>query len=145
MTALTGALVQHKIGVDGYAIQVPMTASVTIYQGGGVILLTSTKLASPAADTASAQTIGVALETKTSTASATAAAPEYISVCIDCIRTFTVGAGDAAVGTYLGTAVYWTDDQTVDLIAVTTNDIKAGICVGVDSATQIKVLVRLVP
>lgn len=132
--ALSAMRKQTFVGPTGRTISVPMAASTTIYQGGGV-MLNSSGLAIPAADTASCRTLGVAMESKTSDASTTS----YISVCIDCIATFK--SSGAAASTYNGVAVYWSDDETCLIASGVSNSIKAGICVGVDSASQVKVLI----
>ena len=135
MAALSAAL-QHTwpYGFQGKTLSVKMAASTTIYQGGGVTFNAS-GLAVAAADTASFKTCGVALETKTSDATTDA----YISVLVDGVCDFAFGAANATATNCNGVAVYWTDDQTVDLAGTTSNDIKAGIVVSVTSASKVYV------
>lgn len=135
MAALSAARVQKRQN-DPVLVALKMAASTTIYQGGGV-MVNSSGLAVPAADTASARPMGVAMETKTSAATGTT----YVSVAMSGVFNFVCGAADAAESTYVGVPVYWTDDQTVDLAAVTSHDIIAGVVVNVVSATSVDVLV----
>lgn len=137
MAALSAAY-QHQ-WPNGFlgrkTLSLKMATSTTIYQGGGVCINTS-GLAVPAADTTSFVTAGVALETKTTGASDSAT---YISVLVDGVCDFDFGAANATDATCVGKSVYWTYDGTVDLVATTSQDIKAGTCIGVLSASKVLV------
>jgi hypothetical protein len=97
-----------------------MTASKTIYKGGFVAIIATTGLAEAAADTSGFRSVGIATETVTSAASGS----YYITVeyghevKVACASTM-VGAVDVAVCI--------STDNDVEVIATTTNDVKAGI------------------
>ncbi len=134
MSALSAARLRKTAGLINQA-SVKLAPSQTVYAGGGVMF--SSTGAVPAADTASCYLAGIATETKTSAATGST----YVGVefgHIECGLAF--GAGDATIAT-CGLRVCWTDDQTVDVIGTTTNDVPAGIVVAVNSATSVDVLI----
>jgi len=134
MSALSAARVRAVQGRPTRG-EAKMAASQTIYQGGGVMF--SSTGAVPAADTATCYLAGIATETKTSAATG----DYYIEFefgHIECGMTF--GAGNATIAT-AGLRLCWTDDQTVDVIGTPTNDVPAGICFKVNSATSVDVFI----
>jgi hypothetical protein len=88
------------------------------------------------ADTASFLFAGVAYETVDN--SAGAAGDKSIRVEKTGDFEFAFGAGNAAQA-LVGTAVYITDNQTVDLAATTTNDVLVGYISEIISATKVRV------
>ena len=130
--ALSAARVQKRQN-NPMLVSVKMAASTSIYQGGGV-MFNSSGLAVPAADTASCTRLGVAMETKTSASTG----DYYISVAVSGVFNFKAAA--AAAATWHGLPVFWSDDETVALAATTSHDILAGVCVSVNSATDVDVM-----
>lgn len=134
MGALSAARKQARQN-NPILISVKLAPSQTVYQGGGVMF--SSTGAVPAADTASCYVAGVAMETKTSTATSTT----YVSVAASGVFRFAFGAANATIAT-CGLYVCWTDDQTVDVIGTTTNDVPAGVVVNVVDASTVDVLIK---
>jgi predicted RecA/RadA family phage recombinase len=120
---------------DGRDLLVPVKGSTKIYAGAGVIVGTATGLAVPAGDVAAHVRCGIATDLADNSAGSDGA---------EKVRVRRLGC---AVVKYTGTAptvgatVYWVDDQTVQA-AATTNTVKAGIVVLVDSGAG-EVLVDL--
>lgn len=134
MAALSAARVRMISGTPVSA-SVKLAPSQTVYQGGGVMFAATGAV--PAADTASCYLAGIAQSTVTSAASG----DYYVGVDfghVECNLTF--GAANASIAT-CGLRVCWTDDQTVDVIGTTTNDVPAGIVVNVRSASRVDVLI----
>lgn len=130
--ALSAARVQKRQN-NPMLISVKMAASTTIYQGGGV-MLNSSGLAIPAADTASCYLAGVAMETKTSDATTAS----YISVAASGVFNFkTSSMSQTSVGLY----TCWSDDETVALIGGVSNDVPAGVCVAYNSDDTADILI----
>lgn len=131
--ALSAARVQTRQNNPDLA-EVLMKASTTVYQGGGV-MYDATGLAVPAADTAGCFSCGVAMETKTSPATG----DTLVSVATSGTFRFKANGGAASAATWNGVRVYWVDDETVDLVAVATNAVVAGVCVRVIDANTVDV------
>lgn len=135
MAALSAARVQKRQN-NPILVSMKMGASKTIYQGGLVCVVTATGLVEAASDTAAYPVVGVAMETKTSGATGTT----LISIAVTGVFNFAYGAANATDALAAGVLVYVTDDQTVDIAGTTTNDMVAGRCVRVNSASNVDVL-----
>ena len=129
MTALAAGTARKTRNDSGikFATYV-MTASKTIYEGGLVMVTSATQLALPGADTASCKFVGVATHTATSAASGTT----YITVKYDYEELFTTAADLTALA---GISVAISDDNTVDAVGTTTNDVLVGPIVYAPSTT----------
>lgn len=119
---------------DGFEKAFPVAASATIYAGGMTML--SAGYANPGDDTASARFVGIALQTVDNSSGANGAK----NVVCRMREAFRAKATGAAVATWLGQKVYLKDDDEVQLAADATNDVLAGICIEVVSATEVVVL-----
>lgn len=118
---------EHSCKMDGGAQ--------TIYKNSHVMNDASGYLVS-GADTAGCVYRGVALEKKVIASTETDGTTECRVSRIGCWP-FAFGAGSLAV-TDIGTAVFITDDNTVDVIGTTTNDVPCGMIVGrVDADTAL--------
>jgi hypothetical protein len=102
-------------------------------------MLTAAGLAAPGADTTACVFAGVAEEKKDNTGGAASALT--IRVRRKGIFTFAYGAGDADQAD-VGLAVYITDDQTVDLAGVPTNDVFVGTITKINSVDSVDVLIN---
>jgi hypothetical protein len=121
-------------------ISVPLKAAAgKIYKGGLVMVVEATGLAEPAADTASTWCVGIAQDTVDNSAGAASAlsVPVAMSGVVD-MNT----SGSSVLAAWVGLDVYITDDNHVDLVGTTSNDIKVGKCVGIISTTKIWVLLN---
>jgi predicted RecA/RadA family phage recombinase len=117
---------------EGKVIGAKMAASTTVYKNCGVMYDATGHLVN-AADTASCTPAGVATE---KTTSGSTAGDTQVAIYRRGVFTF---AASSATQAWVGIAVYWVDNQTVALAATTDNDVKAGTCVGVNSATEVLV------
>lgn len=118
---------EHLCAMDGGAQ--------TIYKGSHV-MNDATGYAVSGADTASCVYRGVAIEKKTVAATETDGTTSIRVSRIGCWP-FAFGAGSLAV-THIGTAVFITDDNTVDVAGTTTNDVACGVIVGrIDADTAL--------
>jgi len=100
----------------------PVATDTTIYKGS-LVMLNSSGYAIPGADTASCVFVGVAQE-QVVVASGADNGSKYVKV--RRLGCFKFGYGGTAAITLVGTKVYLVDDQTVNAVASTTNDIPAG-------------------
>lgn len=114
------------------AVSVPK-ATTTIYGGSLCNRLTADGKVQPGGDTASTTFAGVAVRRAVSGASS-----------VETYRTgefeFTYGAGGATAA-LIGSEVCVNGEDTVDLAAVTTNDVKCGVIASVPSATKVRVVI----
>jgi len=115
----------------GDVMDYEMVASDIIYKGSGVCA-NAAGYALPAADTSGLITIGVAVEKKDN--SSGSAGDETVLVWRRGVFEFTTSGLTIA---NIGDDVYWVDDNIVNLVGVTTNDIIAGRIAGFISATSI--------
>ena len=116
----------YSRGMDG--------AAQTIYKGA-LAMNDATGYAVKGADTASCVFLGVAKEQKVISSAETDGTTK-IRTYRDGIWRFAFGAANA-VATSVGTVVYITDDNTVDVAGTTTNDIAVGKIVEVESASVV--------
>lgn len=117
MAALTeDRATEYKQGVE---LGAPVAASTTIY-GGSLVMANASGYAVPGADTASCKFLGVAQER---VVNAGANGAKTVSVRRTGVHYF---AASGMAITNVGDDVYLVDDQTVGLVATTTNDIKCG-------------------
>lgn len=112
-----------------------MTASKTIYEGALVMVTSATQLALTGADTASCKFVGIATHTATSAASGTT----YITVKYDYDELLATAADLTALA---GISVSISDDNTVDAVATTTNDVLVGPIVYAPSTSTAWVRIR---
>lgn len=96
-----------------------MTASKTIYEGSLVCIIATTGLAEAAADTSGFRCVGVSTETKVSAATGSF----YITVAYGHEELFATGS--TLVGA-VDVAVCVSDDNVVEVIGTTVNDVKVG-------------------
>lgn len=119
---------------EGKQFPVPVAADAVIYAGAGVCVDSTDGYGYPAADTANFISMGIAQEQKDNTGGSDG----DLEVVVDGHSAFEV-ACSSADQTWLGQDVYWVDDQTVALAATTTNDIKAGKVIQVNSSSSLYV------
>ena len=139
--ALSAARLQTR--GDGDVVNIKMTASTTIYQGGGV-MFSSAGLALPAADTSGGNGCGVCAQLPNGN-SITSGASIVTYVPVHMTGVFRFKASAAATATWVGQQVCWYDDETVALIGGVTNDVPAGICVDVIDASTVDVWINAAP
>jgi len=119
-------------------VSLPLAASTIIYKGSGVMVLLGAGNCIPAADTALGRTVGVA-QAKSDNSSGSAG-DKILKVESGKIWQFACsGAGQG----WVGKLVYWIDDNTVGLLASTTNGILAGKVTKYISSTLVEVLVMV--
>ena len=112
-----------------------MTASKTIYQGSIVMITAADQLALTGADTASCRCVGIATHGAVSAASGTT----YITVKYG--HEELIATASTLVGT-VDTSVCISDDNTVEVIGTTTNDVKVGPVKQAISSTQAWIEIR---
>lgn len=117
---------------EGRVIGAKMAASTTVYKNCGVMYDATGYLVN-AADTASCTPAGVATE---KTTSGSTAGDTQVAIYRRGVFPFVASGATQA---WVGVAVYWVDNQTVALVGTTNNDVKAGTCVGFNSASEVLV------
>ena len=103
---------------------------------GALVSVNAAGYAVNATDTASERVVGVASAEADNTGGADGAID--VTVWTGGAHSF-VAAFSAAISN-IGDKVYAVDNQTVDLAATTTNDVLVGVIVGVESSSQVRVL-----
>jgi len=103
---------------------------------GALVSVNAAGYAVNATDTASERVVGVASATADNTGGADGAID--VTVWTNGAHSF-VSQFSATIAN-VGDKVYAVDNQTVDLAGVTTNDVLVGVIVGVESASQVRVL-----
>ena len=103
---------------------------------GALVSVNAAGYAVNASDTASERVVGVACETADNTGGADGAID--VIVWTDGAHSFV--SGFSATIANVGDKVFAVDNQTVDLAATTTNDVLVGVVVGVESSSQVRVL-----
>lgn len=131
MAAITAAVNRDR--QDGDFQMIPLDASAGLVPKGAMVCNDASGYGVNGADTASYVFKGIAVESKTGVTS-----DGLVSVKVQKtgVWKFAFGAGSLAV-TDEGTAVFITDNNTVDVAGTTTNDIACGVivkCVDADNA-----------
>lgn len=108
MAALTAGRVTKEYEPRTVLRTYKMAASTQIWEGGIVVVSTSTGLAAPGSTATTLKAVGVAMQSVLSPASGTT----YINVHIG---TFQINADSAFAQSSIGSTCYITDDQTVSL------------------------------
>lgn len=134
MTAATSDLAINRKVSSMRQVTGKAKANTTIYHGTLVNRATSTGLIEPATDAASKTFAGIAYTHVTANGGTDNPTVDLVQSG-DFLMTF----GGTATEASCGTAVYVVDDSTVDLVGVTTNDIKVGTIVEFVSATVVRV------
>ncbi len=119
---------------DGQILSVPVKADAVIYKGA--LVCSSGGYALPGADTSGFRFCGVALEHADNTGGANGAA----QVRVWQSGVFPVSKPSAAASD-VGAEVAVVNDQTVDLLSVTTNDVACGRIVRVLSSSEVELKV----
>lgn len=121
---------------EGNILSYPVAASTKLIEGALVALNTSGLLVN-AADTSGFKFVGVLDETADNSAGSAGDVRGKVWTygVIDVVAGFSAAAGDC------GKQVYIVDNQTVDLAAVTTNDVLVGRIVEVVSASKLRVAI----
>ena len=133
MAALTDNRATTRASADQFAFSMGVDI---IYEGSLVAIDSSTGYALAGADTSGYQFVGVAAEKVDN--SGGSAGDKTVRVWQTGVFDFTYGAGGGAQA-IVGELVYITDDQSVDLVAITNNDVAVGTIVELVSATSVKV------
>lgn len=136
MTALTAATARatRNDALPKFSTYV-MTASKTIHEGALVMITSATQLALTGADTASCKFVGIATHSATSAASGTT----YITVKYDYEELLATAADLTALA---GISVAISDDNVVDAVGTTTNDVLVGPVVYAPSTSTAWVHIR---
>ncbi len=116
---------------DGKMLSVPVKANTVIYNGA--LVCTSAGLAVPASDASGLRFVGVAMESANNSGGADSA----ITVRVWQSGVFPVFRSGAAMSD-VGTEVAAVDDQTVEVLSVTSNDVKCGRIVRVLDSDEVE-------
>lgn len=119
---------------QGQVISIPL-AAIKVFEGGLISITTTTGYAGKAGDDANTVFAGVADETVDN--SAGSAGDKSVPVRVG--EVVKLAAGFTATQAHVGTEVYLSDDQTVDLVGTTTNDVYAGRIVEFVSSSVVRV------
>lgn len=133
MAAITAAV--NRARQDGDFQMVPLDASAGLVPKGAMVCNDASGYGANAADTSGFIFKGIAVEGKTGVTS-----DGLVSVKVDKtgVWTFAFGAGSLA-RTDVGTLVFVTDNNTVDVVGTTTNDVACGVIVEWVDADNCKV------
>jgi len=116
----------------GDTLALPVKASTTIY-AGALVCVDSTGYAVPAGDTAGHSFVGVA----TAQADNANGSAGDVSVIVRRKGRYMLDYAGTATQADVGAKVYVADDQTIDLIADTTNDILVGIIARMEASSKL--------
>lgn len=120
---------------EGDVVAVPVAATTDIFMGSLVMNLSSAGEATPAADTANGQFLGIALER----ADNNPGAAEAIDVKVQTRGVYEIATTETATIDDVGKLVYVVDDNTVAFVGTTTNDVLVGRIVEFISANLVAV------
>lgn len=113
----------------------PVEENTKIFEGA-LVSVNAAGYAVNASDTTGERVVGVACETADNTGGADGA----IDVIVWTDGAHSFASGFSATIANVGDKVFAVDNQTVDLAATTTNDILVGVVVGIESSSQVRVL-----
>ena len=136
MTALSASYEAKR--QDGEMIEHEIKNGEDIYKGAIVMTTDANGYLYAGADSASCTLAGIAVEGSLS-ASVTTDADGKREVRVFRTGVFQLATGQTASQAWVGFKVYITDDNSVDLVGTTTNDVYVGKCVSYISANLIKV------
>lgn len=133
MTAITARKDTRR--QEAVILPFPVEEATKIVEGA-LVSVNAAGYAVNATDTASERVVGVASAEADNTSGADGAID--VTVWTNGAHSF-VAAFSATIAN-VGDKVYAVDNQTVDLAATTTNDVLVGVIVGVESASQVRVM-----